>query len=160
MWPVVRGWLGQLDPSNMSAVVDLGFDYIQIGDFGNVIPASPYDPLVAHFYGGKAVANFGLKNYGQAIEAARQAITINPNSSVQYIHATLVAALALAGHEMEAREALQRYLALPSTEGLKTIAAFKAYYNSQAPKQGGDPSFLEVSERSYDGLRKAGMPEE
>ena len=57
------------------------------------------------------------------------------------------------------REALQRYLAPPSTGGLKTIAAIKAYYNPQAPKQGGDPSFLEVSERAYDGLRKVGMPE-
>ena len=39
----------------------------------------------------------------------------------------LVAALALTGHEAEAREALQRYLALPSTDGPKTIAAWKAY---------------------------------
>jgi hypothetical protein len=58
-----------------------------------------------------------------------------------------------------AQQALQRYLALPSNGGLKTIAAFKAYTNSQAPKQGRDPSFLEVSERINDGLRKAGMPE-
>jgi Flp pilus assembly protein TadD len=85
---------------------------------------SPYDPLVAHFYGGKAVANLELKNYGQAIEAARQAITINPNNGVQYIQATLVAALALAGHDAEAREALKCYLALPSTGPLKTIATF------------------------------------
>jgi hypothetical protein len=56
-------------------------------------------------------------------------------------------------HE-EAREALHRYLALPSVGGLKTMAAFKAYYNSQAPKQGGDSSFLEMN-----GLRKVGMPE-
>ena len=74
----------------------------------------------------RRVANFGLKNYDQAIELARQAIAINPNY-VQYIHATLVAALALAGHDAEAREALQRYLALPSTGPLKTIAAWKAY---------------------------------
>ena len=38
----------------------------------------------------------------------------------------LVAALALTGHDAEAREALQRYLALPSTGPLKTIAAWKA----------------------------------
>ena len=31
---------------------------------------------------------------------------------------------------------------------------------SLAPKQGVDPRFVEMSERSYDGLRKAGMPEE
>jgi TolB-like protein/Flp pilus assembly protein TadD len=160
-----------LDPSNVVAASYLGWDYARSGRFDKgieyfdmAILASPFDSQLAHFYGGKAWANFGLKRYDQAIEAARQAIAVNPNGGgVQYIHATLVAALALAGHETEAREALQRYLGLPSTGGLKTIAAIKAYYNSQAPKQGGDSSFssfLEVSERTYDGLRKAGMPEE
>ena len=86
---------------------------------------------------------------------ARQAIAINPNY-VQYAHTTLVAALALTGHDAEAREALQRYLALPSTGPLKTIAAWKAYYSAQ----GGGPRRVEVNERMYDGLRKAGMPEE
>ena len=68
----------------------------------------------------------------------------------------LVAALALTGHDAEAREALQRYLALPSTGPLKTIAAWKAHQMSQH----GDPRFVEMNERMYDGLRKAGMPEE
>ena len=67
----------------------------------------------------------------------------------------LVAALALTDHDAEAREALQRYLALPSTAPFKTIAAWKAY---QMSEQGGDPRFVEMNERSYDGLRKAGMP--
>ena len=88
--------------------------------------ASPYDPSLAYWYGGKAWANFGLKRYDQAIELARQAIAINPNYD-QYAHVILVAALALTGHDAEAREALQRYLALPSTGPLKTIAAWKAY---------------------------------
>ncbi len=67
-----------------------------------------------------------------------------------------MAALALTGHDAEAREALRRYLALPSTGPLKTIAAWKAYFSAQ----GGDPPRVEMSERAYDGLRKAGMPEE
>jgi hypothetical protein len=54
---------------------------------------------------------------------------------------------------------LERYLA-PSTASFKTIAAWKAHLMSLVPKQGGDPRFVEMSERSYDGLRKAGMPEE
>jgi tetratricopeptide (TPR) repeat protein len=99
------------------------------------------------------------KRYDQAIDLARQAIAIRQNY-LAYIHATLVAALALTDHNAEAREALQRYLALPSTGPLKTIAAWKAYYNPQAPKHGGDPRFVEMNERMYDGLRKAGMPEE
>jgi hypothetical protein len=43
------------------------------------------------------------------------------------MHIALVAALALIDHDAEAREALQRYLAPPSTGPLKTIAALKAY---------------------------------
>jgi len=62
----------------------------------------------------------------------------------------------LAGHETEAREALQRYLALPSNGPLKTVAAFKAYFSAQ----GGGPARVEADKRVYDGLRRAGMPEE
>ena len=67
-----------------------------------------------------------------------------------------MAALALSGHDAEAREALQRYLALPSTGALRTVAAFKAYFSAQ----GGSPARVESNERVYDGLRKAGMPEQ
>ena len=150
-----------LDPSNVYAALDLGGDYTRNGEFDKgleyfdkAIRASPHDPVRAHFYGGRAVANFGLKRYDQAIDAARQGIAINPNYA-QYIHATLVAALALTGHVAEAREALQRYLALPSTGPLKTIAAWKSFYSAQ----GGGPARVEANERVYDGLRKAGMQE-
>ena len=151
-----------LDPSNVGAAAELGWDHLFFGHFAKgleyfdkAIRTSPYDPSLASWYGGKAWVNFGLKNYDQSIEWARQAIAINPNY-IQYIHTTLVAALALTGHDAEAREALQRYLALPSTGPFKTIAAWKAYYSAQ----GGDPPRVEANERVYDGLRKAGMPEE
>jgi adenylate cyclase len=153
--------LGVLAPSNVDAVGNLGFDYERLGEFDKsieyfdeAIRASPYDPSLQYWYGDKASANFGLKRYDQAIEWARQAIAINPNY-VQYVHATLVAAFALTGHDAEAREALQRYLALPSAGPLKTIAAWKAFYSEQH----GDPRFVERNERLYDGLHKAGMPE-
>ena len=74
-----------------------------------------------------------------------------------FAHVVLVAALALTDHDAEAREALQRYLALPSTGPLKTIAAWKAFKSSLRPAR---RSALLESERTYDGLRKAGMPEE
>ena len=151
-----------LDPSNVFATASLGWEYAMQGGFDKgleyfdkAILASPHDPLLAALYGGKAWGNFGLKNYDQTIDWARRAIAINPNYA-QYIHSVFVAALALTGHETEAREALQRYLALPSTGPFKTIAAFKAYYSAQ----GGGPPRVEMNERVYDGLRKAGMPEE
>jgi adenylate cyclase len=151
-----------LDPSNVYAAANLGSDYGFLGRFDKsleyvdrAILASPYDPAVAYWYDSKAWANFGLKRYDEAIEAARRSIAINPNSD-PFSHAVLVAALALTGQDAEARDALKRYLALLSTGPLRTIAAWKAHQMSL----GGDPRFVEMSERSYDGLRKAGMPEE
>ena len=146
-----------LDPSNPEPVSGLGWVHLRLGEFDKsieyfdrAISMSPYDPGLAHWYAGKMSANFALKRYDQAIEQARQSIAINPNY-IFYVHTTLVAALAMTGHDAEAREALQRYLALPTT-GPKTIAAVKTHIESQhwIP--------AEASERMYDGLRKAGMP--
>jgi adenylate cyclase len=151
-----------LDSSNEDAAASVGMDYTMLGRFDKgleyfdqAILASPHDPSLAYWYGGKAWANFGLKKYDQAIDMARQAIAIKPNYN-QFSHVFLVAALALTDHEAQAREALQRYLALPSTGQRKTIAAWKAYWSAQ----GGDPPRVEANERALDGLRKAGMPEE
>jgi adenylate cyclase len=155
-----------IDPSLADAVANLGVDYLYLGQseksleyFDKAIRMSLYDPSLLYWYGGKAWANFGLKKYDQAIDWARRAIAINPNY-IPYTHVILVAALALTDHDAEAREALQRYLALPSTGPLKTIAAWKAFYKSKVSEQHGDPRFVEMNERTLDGLRKAGMPEE
>jgi adenylate cyclase len=155
-----------LDPSNVDANANLGVDYLYLGQpdksvdyFDKAILVSPHDPALLYWYGLKSWANFGLKRYDQSIELARQAIAINPNY-IPYTHVVLVAALALTDHEAEAREALQRYLALPSSATLKTIAAWKAWNKSKVSEQHGDPRFFEINERGYDGLRKAGMPEE
>jgi adenylate cyclase len=154
-----------LDPSNAEAAAQLGIDYRFLGRFDKsleyldrAILASPHDPTLNFWYDSKAWANFGLGRYDQAVELARRALAIN--SKNPFAHVVLVAALALTDHDAEAREALQRYLSPPSIAPFKTIAAWKAYQMSQAPKQGGDPRFLEMSERSYEGLRKAGMPED
>ncbi|MFZ0210048.1 MAG: tetratricopeptide repeat protein, partial [Roseiarcus sp.] len=130
-----------LDPSNTDAAGELGVDYMLRGEFDKsleyfdkAIRGSPYDPAQLYWYGGKAEDNFGLKRYDQAIELARKTIAIQSNY-VPGAHMFLVAALALTGHDAEAREALQRYLALPSTGPLKTIAAWKEHEMSL----GGDP---------------------
>jgi hypothetical protein len=69
----------------------------------------------------------------------------------------LAAALALSGRETEARDAIQRYRALPHS-GL-TIAAAKAlktiYQNPQSNSRA-----IDLWDRWIEGLGKAGLPEE
>jgi tetratricopeptide (TPR) repeat protein len=139
-----------IDPNNVRALMGSGLKFFMLA-----MRASPHDRSLFYWYGGKAVANFGLKRYDQPIEQARQTIAINANY-VPWAHVILVAALTLTGPDAEAREALQRYLALPLTGPLKTIGAWKAYDESQH----GTPRYVEMHERMYDSLRKAGMPEE
>ena len=147
-----------LDPSNIEAVGELGFDYHDLGEFDKsieyldkAIRASPNDPTLAYWYGTKAWDNFGLKKYDQAIELARGAVTTKPNDNA-YSHVALVASLALTGHDAEAREALQRYLALPSPG---RSSQSRHGRRTRSP-MGGDPRFVEMSERSYDGCARPG----
>jgi tetratricopeptide (TPR) repeat protein len=152
-----------LDPSDAGTMQGMGWDYLFLGQFekgleifDTAIRLSPRDPTLHFMYTGKSWAYFGLKHYDQAIDWARRAIAVN--TSFQHPHAHLTAALGLSGHETEAREALQRYLAQPSSERLRTIAAWKEHY-AQFTNSNTDPGVLESYEREYDGLRKAGLPE-
>jgi adenylate cyclase len=152
-----------LDPSNVNASGELGFSYANLGEFDKsldyldkAILASPHDPTLRYWYGAKAEANFALKRYDQAIESARRSIAINPDYNA-FSHAILAAALALTGHDAEAREALTRFLALPSTGPFKTIAGWKYHFVSE---QHVDPRLVDRDERTLAGLRKAGMPEQ
>jgi adenylate cyclase len=150
-----------LDPADVGAMEGLAWDHGALGQyekalelFDKAIRLSPRDPELEYMCEGKSSAYFGLKQYDQAIDWAHRAIAVGPGA--QGPHANLAAALALTGHEAEAREALQRYLALPSSAQLRTIAALKAY---NARSKQSDPRVLESQERSYEGLRKAGLPE-
>ena len=150
-----------IDPSNVFDAGTLGIDYQFLGQFDKSVEY--LDKAIGRALRSGArllvrqqgAGHFGLKRYDQAIELARRAIAIKPNYN-QFSHFILVAALALTDHDAEAREALQRHFALPSTGPLRTIAAWKAHQMSLH----GDPRFVEMAERTYDGLRKAGMPEE
>jgi hypothetical protein len=71
----------------------------------------------------------------------------------------LTAALAVTGHEPEAREALRQSLALPSSAQLRTIAAWKAF-NARFTNGNSDPRVSESNDQFVEGMRKAGTPEE
>jgi adenylate cyclase len=153
-----------LDPAEVSAVFGLAWDYLLLGQyekglesFDKAIRLSPHDPVLQYMDNGKSWAYFWLKQYDQAIDWARRAIAVGTNEP--YPHASLAAALALTGHEAEARDALQRFRALPSSGRLRTIAAWKAY-QARYVNARTDARVLEAYERTLEGLRKAGMPEE
>ena len=111
----------------MGAIQGMAWDNVGLGHlekglelFDKAIRLSPRDPQLQYMDHGKAWAYFGLKQYDQAIDWARRAIALG--TSLWGPHANLAAALALTGHETEAREALQHYLALPSGVRRRTIA--------------------------------------
>ena len=148
----------------MSAIQSLAWDHIALGRyekglelFDQAIRLSPRDPALHFMYSGISWGYFGLKRYDQAIDWARRAIAVGTGDS--FPHTTLAAALALTGHEAEAREALQHYLALPSSQRLRTIAALKEY-NARFINPNSNSRVLDTYNRLYEGLRNAGLLEE
>jgi adenylate cyclase len=98
----------------------------------------------------RGVSFFALKRYEEANDLLRRSITAIPDSTVGRL--TLIASLALSGHDEDAGDSLRQYLALPGKHP-KTFAQLKA----QNPYVGLPKDY---QARRYEGLRKAGMPEE
>jgi adenylate cyclase len=149
-----------LDPNFVEAYGGLGSTYSDIGQFEKAIEffdkairLSPQQTQeLAIWCHGKGVAYFGLPQYDQAIEWERRTIAINPNYTAAL--GFLAAALALTGHEAEARDAEQRRAALSK---IKNIAVLNKVF---APPPSADPRTRATFDRIIEGLRKAGMPEE
>jgi adenylate cyclase len=147
-----------LNPSLMAAYAGLGLAYFNTGEpeaaialFGKALRLSPLDPQRASWFIISGLCDITLHRDDQAVDLLRRAVTINPK--IVTARVWLAGALGLIGHDAEAREEVQRYLAMPEAR-VKTIAAFKEQRNSN------NPSYLATRERIYDGLRKAGLPEE
>jgi tetratricopeptide (TPR) repeat protein len=99
-----------LDPGDVSAIQGMAWDHLYLGRFDKslelfdeAIRLSPRDPELQFMENGKSWAHFGLKQYDQTIDWARPAAAVG--TSFSFPHAALAAALALTGHEAEAREA-------------------------------------------------------
>ena len=147
-----------LNPSQMNAYTGLCIAYLNSGLPEDAIACaekanalSPRDPLRYSWLNSEGLAYLMQRRDDQAVEAYRRSVAANSN--LAFAQAGLTAALALTNHDVEARETLQRYLALPGTRS-KSIAALKKQANS------GNPSYLAMREHMYEGLRKAGMPED
>ena len=152
----------ELDPSLVDAYWHMGFVMRRLGEFqtsldfiDKAIRLSPRDPLRGSWYADKAGSELALKQYDQAIEWARRAIEIIPNKGTPHVY--LIAALALTGQELQAHEALERYLALPGAA--RTVAEWKRT-RARYVDERTDRRYVEHWDRLIEGLRKAGMPEE
>jgi tetratricopeptide (TPR) repeat protein len=148
-----------LNPSNVDAYTSLCFASIILLRLEATIEyaekatrLSPRDPQLFIFDNFKGLAYFLLKNDGAAIEALRRSVALSPRPWPQ---ASLIASLALDGRDVEAREALAQYLSFNDRRP-KTVSQWRLQVRAYSD----NPAFLAAFERLYEGLRKAGLPEE
>lgn len=134
-----------------SAQIAMGLPEMALKTADKAIRLSPRDPVLPAIDAQKGEAYLMLRQDDQAIDWLRRAVAASPESPTAL--PWLIAALALGGHDGDAREMLARYLALGLTR-IQTIAQFKALDSSD------NPQYLALRERFYDGLRKAGMAEQ
>jgi TolB-like protein/cytochrome c-type biogenesis protein CcmH/NrfG len=147
----------RLNPNMPSAHAQLGWAKVFSGRGEDALPCfvdairlSPRDPQLFLDYLGIGVVRFLRRDDDGATEMLRKAIALNPNFSSSNLF--LIAAYAMQDRVDEAKAALASYLR--SGTATNTIALARASSPSI------HPGYLTQRERLYEGLRKAGMPEE
>ena len=150
-----------LNPAFLDAYVNMGLVYRTLGRFDEslgffdkAIRQSPNDPDVSTSYAIKAGDHIAAKQYGQALESARRAIAISPNFALA--HWYLITALVQSGQDLQAHEALRRYLALP---GVPTTVAALKQETAKYVNERDDPRYVEKWEQMVESMRKVGLPE-
>lgn len=110
---------------------------------------SPRDPLLSRWHLYIGMADLYLGRVDQAADPLRKAVELN--SSFSIAHFILAATLALMGRDAEAAEACAAGLRLDLNF---SVAKFRSNTRSD------NPVYLAGRERIYEGLRKAGVPEQ
>ena len=121
-----------------------------LSHFAEAIRLSPRDPTLFLGCYGIGWARFLLGNDDQATEMLRKSIGLNPGYAPA--HLFLTAAYAMQDRVEEARTALAAYLR--TNPAANTIALLRA--NAQSAH----PVYLAQRGRLYEGMRRAGVPEE
>jgi tetratricopeptide (TPR) repeat protein len=148
----------ELDRNLAAAHSSIGFGKILIGraeeaeaHVGEALRLSPRDSMAYTCMTDVGNAKNHLGSYEQAVGWFRRAIEANRNYPVAHFH--LAATLALLGRLDEARSAVKAGLALNPTY---TISRDRAARSARSD----DPRYLAQLEPIFDGLRKAGVPEQ
>lgn len=146
-----------LNPSMHVAYAQLGYVKVFSGrsdeaqrDFEECIRLSPRDPMLFLGFFGIGWLRLMLGDDSQAIEACRKAIALNPDYAPSYL--CLAAAFGMCGRLNEATGALKAYLRTGTPLGTISLLQTRSLSNH--------PVYLAQRERLYEGLRRAGMPDE
>jgi TolB-like protein/class 3 adenylate cyclase len=117
------------------------------------IRLSPRDPYIGMWLFFSGAAHFNLGHYGNAIQELRRSIQASPMAGPTYAYTYLAAALVFEGRDAEAKTAV--------SDCLKINPSFTvAKYREQIELNTDSTAYLKMSERLFEGLRKAGMPEQ
>jgi len=148
----------ELDRNLAEAHAFIGLGKIYIGraeetetDVGEALRLSPRDTLAYTWMNYVGLAKLHLESYEQAIAWLRRAIEASRNYPLTYFY--LAAALAQLGRLDEARSAVKAGLALNPSY---TISRIRVAWTARSD----DPTYLAGLERIFDGLGKAGVPEQ
>ncbi|KNY19856.1 tetratricopeptide repeat protein [Methylobacterium sp. ARG-1] len=144
-----------LNPSFARAYAYRGLIQIFLGraerteaDIAAAIRLSPRDPLLGAWLARDGLAKLHLGQDQEAIEPLRRAAAVNP--LFDFPHLYLACAFARLDRDEEARASLAEFLRLRPGY---TLARYRSLTSA-------DPTFLAQRERIYDGLRRAGLPEQ
>jgi adenylate cyclase len=118
------------------------------------IRLGPRDPYIFGNYHAKGWAFFMKEQDDHAIEWLRRSAAAAPGAE-PFTYLLLASAYALNGRQAEAQDELKRYLSLSRTKST-TIAQLRKQQLSLADNS----TWVAYNERLFEGLRKAGMPEE
>ena len=148
----------QLDRNLADAHFAIGLAKVFIGraeeteaHIAEALRLSPRDTTAYIWMTTAGSAKLHLGSYEQAVAWFRRAIEANRNNPPAYLN--LAAALAQLGRLDEARSAVRAGLALNPAY---TVSRRRASWTAQSD----DPTYLAQLEPIFDGMRKAGVPEE
>jgi TolB-like protein len=146
----------RLNPGYMPTYLDLcqaklmqGLPKEALEHADRAIRLSPPDPYLYVFYAQEGLSHIMLGQDQRAVASLRRAVSNNPEFPTPLAY--LTAMLALTGKDVEARECLARYFALPHAM-TRSIAGWKKMSLSD------HPVYLAMRVRIHEGLEKAGMP--